>query len=128
MIRGDEPYYCVRDGKSSGIIPDYYDVLSQVSGIRFEYVEYDDNEAVRDAVRNGTADIAGVYGDDRITAANNGLTPTAAYMNLNCVMITRAGFEGKVSRAAVVERRAGIIGMQLRNNGNNVSLGLRQQQ
>lgn len=122
VIRGDEPYYCVRDGKSSGIIPDCYDVLSQVSGIRFEYVEYDDNEAVRDAVRNGTADIAGVYGDDRITAANNGLTPTAAYMNLNCVMITRAGFEGKVSRAAVVERRAGIIGMQLRNNGNNVSL------
>ena len=50
-------------GKLQGILPSYYEKLGQEMGVTFTYKVYPTQAAAQEAVRQGQADIVGIYSD-----------------------------------------------------------------
>ena len=112
VLADDEPYYST-DGKgSSGIIPDYYARLSELTGLTFSYTVYQNQAAAVDAVKKGEADVIGLYSNGQIQANDAGLRITRAYANVDTVLITRTGMQLRdIQTVAVKQRsRSAVVG------------------
>ena len=121
VIKDDEPFFHLdRAGNPDGIIPAYYDYLAKKLGITFKYVTYASQTDVINAVKNGDADIVGIYGNDIVDATNQGLLKTNSYTDLSGAMITRAGYDGTVNTAAVVQRRLQMVASSLNDKSINL--------
>jgi ABC-type amino acid transport substrate-binding protein len=60
VLKDDRPYYYrKRDGSAGGIIPDLYRYITEKTGMKFSYAEYDNQEEAVEAVRTGKNDILG---------------------------------------------------------------------
>lgn len=105
IVNNDPPYFFYKDGKPSGIIVDYFNVLSERTTIKFEYMPFSKVTDAMEAVKNGIADIVGLCGNDSLSASKQGLILTTAYADLDYVEVTRRGYSGTVKNAAVTEER-----------------------
>lgn len=88
VISGDTPYYKPSD---KGIIPDYYKLIADYSGLKFRYKTYDTQKELINAVRNGSIDVIGLYMDGMINAYQNGLTLTDSFTTVNNILMTKQG-------------------------------------
>jgi signal transduction histidine kinase len=89
------------NGKIKGIIPDYYAHLSKLTGIRFQFDEYETPQDAEEAVKNGKEDILAFYIEDVGEAAQKQMLLTRVYTTLNAAVISRTASE-KITSAAVI--------------------------
>ncbi|MCI2048704.1 MAG: transporter substrate-binding domain-containing protein [Lachnospiraceae bacterium] len=102
----DHPYYeKAANGEDKGIIPDYYKLLTDWSGLQFRYSVFPDYDSQAEAVREGKADILGMYGNGLIAAYQEGLSLTDSISSVNCILLTNPGFDiSKVGKVAVLTK------------------------
>lgn len=107
----DAPYYRkAADGTDAGIIPDYYSLLAQWTGLRFRYAVCDSYEEMIDAVRSGQADIVGMYSSGLISAYQDGFSLTDSISSVNCILLTNPGTDiAKVGNIATITKMAGSL-------------------
>lgn len=89
-------------GVARGIIVDYYDALSDLCGVDFEYVAFATQADEFAAVANGEVDMVGLVVDDVTDASNSGLILTTDYTTQTAVELKRVGTE-HVSKVAVLD-------------------------
>ena len=111
----DEPFFRKSaDGSAAGIIPDYYSLLADWTGLRFRYAVYDSYQAMLDAVRTGQADIVGMYSDGLISAYQDGLSLTDGISSVSCMLLTNPGTDiSKIGTIATVTKTAGSLRLGL---------------
>ena len=113
VVKDAAPFVKFTGGQAEGIIPAYFGVLAQRTGLTFSFVPCGSSAEAAEAVRSGRADVLGFYYGDIITASGQGLSITAPYTTLNCVQITRSNYSGTPATAAVTDRTLDIIRVQL---------------
>ena len=107
VLTGDEPYYSkAADGSDRGIIPDYYALLSEYSGLDFSYVSYPSQQAAVDAVNGGETDVLGVFSSGLISASQSGLTLTEGISTVSNVLLTRTGADISQIKTVAAKQRA----------------------
>ena len=90
VIDHDEPYYMKGpDGSDAGIIPDYYSLVAEGTGLQFRYVVYENMEEAVAAVKGGKADLLGLFSNGIVTSQHYGLILTDSYFGVNRVLLTR---------------------------------------
>jgi len=106
VIENDMPYYKkLPDGRDTGIIPDYYAMLSAGAGFKLRFTAYKTHKEAVGAVKGGIADVVGLFSSGLISAAQNGLALTNSFSVVNNVMITKSGAApSKIKSVAVKER------------------------
>jgi len=105
VVSGDSPYYMREpDGTDSGIIPDYYKLISNWSGLHFQYKIFASSEEAVEAVKNGDADVIGLFTNGLISAYGNGLSQTDSISTAGCILLTDSGIDPSgIKSIAVVE-------------------------
>ena len=107
VLEGDEPYYCTgRDGTPTGIIPDFFEKISDLTDLSFTYKTYATQDAAVSAVKNGEADILGMYSDGQISSYNSGLRITRAYADVDIVLLTHSGTGVNDVKNCAVKKRS----------------------
>lgn len=106
VINDDMPYYSQGPGGTDrGIIPDYYRLLAQSIGVEFSYSVFPSNADAIAAVKDGRAQILGMFSDGVITAAKEGILLTDSYENADSVLLMQAGTDfGSIKKVAVKQR------------------------
>jgi signal transduction histidine kinase/ABC-type amino acid transport substrate-binding protein/ActR/RegA family two-component response regulator len=104
VLTNDQPYYAKdSDGKDTGVLPALYSKVAMLTGLEFTYQAYDSEEDAVLAVKNGEADVLGLYSDGQIIAYNSDLRVTSPYAD--AVLITHSGVSVKdINKIAVKER------------------------
>lgn len=95
VIQEDEPYYSEKQGRTQGIIPDFYKKVAGLTGFTFRFTAYPSQQEAVSAVRDGEADILAMYSDGQINANASGLRLSRAYANVDMVLITHMGEDGR---------------------------------
>ena len=124
VLRNDPPFsYVEEDGKGPvmGILPDYYDKLAALTGLRFRFQAFDSQEEAFAAVREGRVDMLGMFRSDIFAAERAGLALTKNYYGMDMVQITRVG-GGNASSAAVLKRNEAFIKERLAASGSGIAL------
>ena len=110
VIDGDAPYYSSSRSGGTGILPDYYAKLSEVTGLRFKFVVFKTQNEVISAVKTGGADMMGLYSSGLISAYNQGLRLTRTYSSVSGVLVTRSGTDSSgIKTIAVKDRSKNLI-------------------
>jgi len=92
VVSDDTPYYKRNsDGTAGGIIPDYYALLANWSGLKFHYDVYDTYDDAIAAVTGGKSDILGVFSNGLIAASKSGLSLTDSISTINCILLASPG-------------------------------------
>lgn len=91
-ITSDPPYHDHAEGKTTGIVKDYYNHLAEVinecgTSISFEEADYQSLDAAIQAVAEGKADVLGMTIIDSTTAGEHGLVLTCSYGTQNIISI-----------------------------------------
>jgi len=112
------PFCYVENGdQAAGIIPSYYEVLSERTGLTFTYLAYETSADALAAVQKGEADVLGFYYGDIITAAQQGLYVLDPYTTFNCVAVTHTDETGTFGTVAVTTHTAEVLRVQLDAQG-----------
>jgi len=107
----DSPYFeMAADGSESGILPDYYQLLADWTGLQFRYAVYPTYRKMLDAVETGKADAVGMYSGGLISAYQDGLSLTDAISSVSCILLTTPGtsLSGTASVAAVAKNAGSL--------------------
>ncbi|MCH4190701.1 MAG: transporter substrate-binding domain-containing protein [Butyrivibrio sp.] len=98
----DEPF-CQKEGDTvTGILPEYYAHLGELTGLTFECVPFTSKEEACDALINGKIDVAGVFEYDSYRAHNLNVILSQPYLQISMVQLTRAGTD-RISTVAMPE-------------------------
>lgn len=105
------PYYQKKaDGTDQGIIPDYYQLIAGWTGFQFDYTVCDTYEEAVESVRNGDADILGMYGNGLISAYQKGFSLTDSISGVSCILLTKPGIDvSGINKIAVISDIADSI-------------------
>ena len=107
VIAGDAPYYSTdSDGSDQGILVDYYESLSEMTGLSFEFVAYDSQDKASSAVLSGSADVLGMYSDGLVNAHAAGFRLTNSYSTVSAVEVTRAGTSASQVKTVAAKKRS----------------------
>ena len=106
VLEDDKPYYAEdRKGEAAGVLPDFYEKLSQDTGLRFTFRAYKTQLDAVNAVRNGQASVLGMYSDGQIPAYNSGLRLSRAYANVDTVLVTPSRVGARNVKTVAVRSR-----------------------
>ena len=106
VVKNDQPYFSRDDqGKPKGVLADFYARVTALTGLKFEFVNYPTHGDAVAAVKNGQADILGLFSDGQINAYNSGLRPTREYGTVNMVFVAEAGLNRRPMRKVAVKQR-----------------------
>lgn len=123
VLKDDEPYFSGKSDSPKGIIPDFYGQIAMVTGLKFVFQVYDDQSAAIEAVKDGNADIVGIFSSGITQAYNNNLIITRKYASVSMVMITDAGKDAKsIKTVAVKERSRLAVSKNLPDDLKDVTL------
>jgi len=86
VVSDDAPYY--KRNSDGGIIPDYYALIADWSGLKFRYDVYDTYEDAIAAVAGGKSDVLGIFSDVLIAASQNNLSLTDSISTISCILLT----------------------------------------
>lgn len=101
LAYNDPPFLCSKSGEAmEGSIIDYFNRISQMSGLKFSYVGYEDEKAAINAVKNGKADIVGEMVYDSAEATADNIILTNSYINIALTQVTLKGTD-KVKTIAI---------------------------
>lgn len=106
VLKHDEPYFSIdRNGSPRGVLPDYYEKLALLTGLKFRFRRYETQQEALDAVTGGEADILGLFSGGLLAAHEQRLRLTSAYMAVNMVMITLERTDPEAIRKIAVKER-----------------------
>jgi signal transduction histidine kinase len=107
----DLPYYQrTPDGADAGILPDYYQLLADWTGLQFRYDVCATCQDAVSAVRSGQADVVGLYGNGLISAYQSGLMLSDSISSVSCILLTGPGTDlSGVQRIVSPERAADAL-------------------
>lgn len=103
MVQNNAPFFSMNKGKCNGIIPDYYAHLSDVTGLRFSFLEYENEDKAIAAVLDGECEVLGLTVDDLVTTSQKGLHLTTEYTVLDAALVTKNSC--KKVRSVAVNRK-----------------------
>jgi signal transduction histidine kinase/ABC-type amino acid transport substrate-binding protein/ActR/RegA family two-component response regulator len=98
-------------GKLTGILPNYYALLSKATGLQFTFKTYPTEGAALAAVRTGQAQVLGLFSGTQAGAYKNDLRLINMSGNRNLVRIDKLGHAGK--KAAVTTRNLPYLEQRL---------------
>lgn len=98
-------------GKLTGILPEYYALLSKATGLQFTFKTYPTESAAMAAVRKGQAQVLGLFSGTQAGAYKNNLRLINMSGNRNLVRIDKFGYAGK--KAAVTARNLSFLQQRL---------------
>lgn len=83
------PFYCVDipGDHHHGLVPDFFDKVSEYTGLSFNYVFADTFEEAVNLLKDGKVDILGSYLDTEVSAFEEGLALTKSFVSLNSIVI-----------------------------------------
>lgn len=87
VLKDRYPLLYEQDGATRGMILDCMDLVSQRTGLTFEYVYADTYQEQVDLVREGRADIIGAFRNGDTSAATEGLARTVSFATLDTVIL-----------------------------------------
>lgn len=87
LLKDRYPLNYIREGEYQGINRDLFELISQRTGLNFEFVYGENYQETIDMVTNGKADILGVFFDDEYKAEEFNLVLTKAYVNMDDVIL-----------------------------------------
>ena len=105
VIKDDQPYYAKVSGKDDGIIPDYFALLAEHTGVKFSYSSYTSQEEAIRAVKDGKADVLAMFSNGLISASQNDLTLTDLYSETAGVLVTKSVADGSSIKRVAVKAR-----------------------
>ncbi len=86
------PYFAQKEpGVYQGIIPEYFKLLGENTGLKFQFVTYDTYEAALKAVTNNDVDLLSNYTGGLVNANEANLVLTNNFIDTNNVILTKAG-------------------------------------
>ena len=92
VVANDSPYYMKgNDGSDNGIIPDYYALIAEWSGLSFRYDVYNSYDEAIEAVAAGKSDMIGMFSNGLVSAYGYDLSLTDAFSDVNCILLTNSG-------------------------------------
>ena len=107
VVENDDPYYhSGNDGKPYGILPEFYEKVSEYTGLKFTFRPYGSQKEASDAVLSGEADVLGIYSDGLPYAMSDGLRLTASFSTVSLVMICRSGTDTENIKKIAVKKRS----------------------
>jgi two-component system sensor histidine kinase EvgS len=110
VVANDFPYYKNNDAsKPQGIIPDFYDRISQLTGLKPVYEIFTSYEEATKAVSKGKVDVLGIYSNGQIPAYSYGLRLTRAYDTMDMVLLTRSTTSIAQIKKVAVKGRSGKV-------------------
>lgn len=81
------------NGEMHGITVDIFDLITEKTGLNFEYVYADSYHEMFRLVSEGKAEMAGYFADDNDTALNFGMIITKPYMEMNEILVKNKNVE-----------------------------------
>ena len=87
VVRKIYPMFYKKDGIVSGIVPDCLALITERTGLSFEFVYADSYGELETLVKNGEADMIGCYLDDERSADAAGLACTASLVSLDSSLV-----------------------------------------
>ena len=122
LLANDAPFSRRQsDGSVTGILPAYFDHLSEVIGTKFVCVPYANNDAACAALAAGDVDMVGKFRNDIFEADSRKVILSVSYLKMNLVQITRAGTEA-VASAAVPACNRSFVTDEVTNAGSPLKL------
>lgn len=120
VLANDQPYYAKdSEGNDIGVVPDLYSKIAVLTGLSFTYTEYSSEEKAVQAVKDGEADVLGMYSDGQISAYNKGLRVTTPYADVDAVLVTHSGMSvNDITKIAVKKRTITAIENGIGSNLN----------
>jgi signal transduction histidine kinase len=120
VIKNDQPYFSMdKEGTPKGVLADFYAKISSLTGLKFDFVRYATHGEAVKAVKEGQADILGLFSDGQINAYNEGLSPTREYGTVNMVFVAEAGLNrAPMRKVAVKQRTRGTLASTLTADKN----------
>lgn len=124
VMDGNRPYYWKeKDGTDAGIVPDFYAMVGEETGLTFTYVVCPDYEGMVSAVTNGDADVIGLYANGIIAASQDSLALTESYSTTSNVLLTLTGTStDDIKTIAVNSRSESVIKSSLKSDFNDAEL------
>jgi ABC-type amino acid transport substrate-binding protein len=116
VLDNDEPYYSSAPGSPGrGILCDYYALAAEGTGLKFQYKVYATQDAAVAAVKNGDADILGIFSGGIIQSQEYGIALTDSFYTVDSILLTKAGTELDHIRAvAVAQRKKALLSDNIR--------------
>lgn len=102
------PLFCHYDASShNGILYDLMEAIGEKTGLKYEFVLVENFAHAVAAVRNGEADVAGIFLDDVQSATERGMALTHAYTDVNMMLLKnkKVTYPAENLTVAVVEGR-----------------------
>jgi signal transduction histidine kinase len=91
VVADAAPYFTQKEqGVCRGIIPAYFKLLGEKTGLKFQFVTYATYEAALKAVRNSEVDVLSAYTAGLVNANEANLVLTNTYVNDGNVILTKA--------------------------------------
>jgi len=110
VLKNDEPYYKVSaDGTAGGILPDYFRLAADYSGLSFSYTAYDTQDQAIAALKNGEVDAIGVFSSGMVSSYQSGVVLTAAYSISGNVLIMKAETNASAIRKVAIKKRSSAV-------------------
>ncbi|MCQ4636947.1 transporter substrate-binding domain-containing protein [Anaerovorax odorimutans] len=115
VLKDGYPLTYIQHGELKGIVPEVYELIRGLTGLKFEYVYASSYADAMELMRSGKADIVGSYLSDSYQANGQKLVLTKQYAQLNTVIIRnkRAELSGGDLTVAVPKE------MSAPNDGNH---------
>lgn len=95
VVKDSYPLFYKREGVIEGIVPECVNLISQRTGLAFEYVCTDTYQGMLNLVLEGKADLIGSYFNRNASAAEMGLARTVSYVSLDSVILRNKQSLGK---------------------------------
>jgi signal transduction histidine kinase len=91
-IADTAPYFAQKEeGVYRGIIPEYFKLLGEKTGLKFQFVVYDTYEGALKAVTNNEVDLLSCYTAGLVNANEDNMVLTSNYIGAGNVILTKAG-------------------------------------
>lgn len=87
VVKDEYPFFYEEGGLKMGIVPACIRLISQRTGLAFEYIPADSYGGLASLIENGKADLIGSFRNDDRSAESAGMIRTAEYATLDSIFI-----------------------------------------
>lgn len=114
MIKDNAPFYVHETGQEpEGILPEYFKVLQEKTGLQFKFQDYATYEEAAAAVKDGTADMMGAFMGGMIAANRYDMALTDNFLAGNNMLLTRTNFTAGIKTIGIVHSSLDPAGREI---------------
>ncbi len=120
VLNNSAPFSYWEEGSTlTGATIDYFNRISQISGLQFSFKCYDTQDSIIEAVKNGQADIAGTMVYDAVEASKDNILLTNSYISMALTQVTLRGVD-RINTMAVPSYLLSTVGNSFANTNITV--------